>query len=90
MSQSAKCLCGNVTIMPKNINPEFTVCHCSMCRKWGGGPLFMMQCGTDVTVEGQEFVTEFDSSRGRSAHFVVAVEHTCMQGLSKRTVLMYR
>ncbi len=22
----------------------------------------MMQCGTDVTVEGQEFVTEFDSS----------------------------
>lgn len=69
MSNSAKCLCGKVTIQPQNINPEFTVCHCNSCRKWGGGPLFMVQCGTEVNFEGQEFITEYNSSAWASRAF---------------------
>ncbi|MGF1759972.1 GFA family protein [Photobacterium sagamiensis] len=58
----ASCLCGNVKIRVANIDPKFTVCHCSSCRKWGGGPLFMASCGTDVEFEGKELVKEYDSS----------------------------
>lgn len=42
------CLCGAVSI----IAPEQTrasVCHCSMCRRWAGGPL-----GDDVAFEFKE------------------------------------
>ena len=44
----ASCLCDNVKIHVTKTHPRFTVCHCESCRKWGGGPLFMTQCGTDV------------------------------------------
>lgn len=59
---TANCLCGSVKIRVENIDPKFTVCHCSSCRQWGGGPLFMVQCGTDVAFEGEDSVKEYDSS----------------------------
>ena len=37
-------------------------CHCSMCRKWGGGPLLAIDCGTNVEIVGEEHVTAYDSS----------------------------
>lgn len=58
----ASCLCGSVKVGVAEVNPQFTVCHCDTCRKWGGGPLFAVQCGTDVTFEGAENVREYDSS----------------------------
>jgi len=58
----ATCLCGVVKIQLASADPKFTVCHCSSCRKWGGGPLFMMQCGTGVKFEGKEAINEYDSS----------------------------
>jgi hypothetical protein len=33
-----------------------------MCRKWGGGPLLAVDCGSDVTFEGEQNVAVFDSS----------------------------
>ncbi|MGF1726539.1 GFA family protein [Photobacterium nomapromontoriensis] len=54
------CLCGAVKITVTTVNPKFTVCHCQMCRTWGGGPFFAVQCGTEVTIDGE--VKEFDSS----------------------------
>jgi hypothetical protein len=65
----ATCLCGSVKIRVAKIDPKFTVCHCSLCRKWGGGPLFMAQCGTDVQFEGEDVVKEFDSSAWASRGF---------------------
>lgn len=59
---SAKCLCGSVTATANTINPSYTVCHCQMCRTWGGSPLMAVQCGTDVSFEGAQFIKEFDSS----------------------------
>ena len=33
-----------------------------MCRKWGGGPLLAVDGGTEVKIDGEEFVSVFDSS----------------------------
>ena len=59
---SARCLCGSVTFLVEHVDPKFTVCHCSDCQTWGGGPLFMASCGTDVEFSGKEFIREYDSS----------------------------
>jgi len=56
------CLCGVVKINAKTMNTEVGACHCSMCRKWGGGPLMATDCGVDVTFEGEENISIYDSS----------------------------
>ena len=57
-----KCLCGAITITAKNVKKELGACHCEMCRKWTGGPLMSIAGGIDVSIEGKEHVTVFDSS----------------------------
>ena len=56
------CLCGAVKFTVKNIKNSVEACHCGMCRRWGGGPLMCVECGTDVTFEGEENITVFNSS----------------------------
>ena len=56
------CLCGTIKIKAKTMNTRVGTCHCSMCRKWGGGPLMVVDCGTEVTFEGEENISVFDSS----------------------------
>jgi len=63
MSASAKCLCGAVQISVSSPAKSVGACHCRMCRRWGGGPLLAVNCGTDVTVEGQQSVGVFASSQ---------------------------
>ena len=60
--KAASCLCGSVKIEAAEVNHKFTVCHCDTCRTWGGGPLFAVQCGTEVKFEGSENVKEYESS----------------------------
>jgi len=56
------CLCGAVKIVVKKINNEVGACHCGMCRKWGGGPLLAVDCGTDVSFDGEENISVYNSS----------------------------
>lgn len=56
------CLCGGVGIVAKTAGDSVGACHCGMCRRWGGGPLMAVDCGTDVAFEGEEKVSVFDSS----------------------------
>jgi len=56
------CLCGSVSFTAKNASRSVGACHCSMCRKWGGGPLMAVDCGTDVIFEGEENISVFNSS----------------------------
>ena len=67
--ESSKCLCGSVDITATKINPKFTVCHCETCRTWGGGPLFAVQCGTDIKIEGEDKVRVYESSPWASRGF---------------------
>jgi hypothetical protein len=57
-----RCLCGNVTITVKDVENKFGACHCDMCQVWTGGPQFGIGCGTNVEIEGKEYVTTFNSS----------------------------
>ena len=69
LSSKASCLCGAVKITANEINPKFTVCHCETCRGWGGAPFFAVQCGTNVSIEGNENVKAYDSSAWASRGF---------------------
>ena len=61
--RSGSCLCGSVRISANNASNKVGACHCGMCRKWGGGPLMEIDCGTDVTFEGEDYITVYDSSK---------------------------
>jgi len=70
MSDSTtKCLCGAVKITVENINPKFTVCHCQMCRTWGGAPFFAVNVVAKVNIEGDDKVNTFKSSAWASRGF---------------------
>lgn len=56
-----QCLCGAVTVSLNDARPEAEVCHCTMCRRWGGGP-FMGVSGGSCTINGSEYVTVYKSS----------------------------
>ena len=45
------CLCGaiEVTAAPQD---DISLCHCSMCRRWSGGPMFAVHCGSNVVFSG--------------------------------------
>lgn len=59
---NASCLCHKVKVQVEAIVPGVHACHCQSCRGWGGGPLFAVQCGSEVTFEGAEHIQEYDSS----------------------------
>jgi len=62
MMNKGRCLCGSVTITAKYLDPKVGVCHCSRCRKWTGGPLLALHCGTEVTIDNEASVTVYPSS----------------------------
>jgi hypothetical protein len=55
------CLCGAVrlTVRPKRLLVE--ICHCTMCRAWGGPLMSVPSAGHEV--EGMENVTIYRSSQ---------------------------
>ena len=55
-----QCLCGAVSIsVPQNENVH--ACHCNMCQRWNGGPLFALHCD-EIEIEGSEHITHYQSS----------------------------
>ncbi len=59
---TGQCLCGKVTLKASTINPKMGACHCHMCRKWTGGPFLAIDCGSEVSWEGQEYLSIYNSS----------------------------
>lgn len=62
LKKQGSCLCGAVKVSAKTNSDRVDACHCNMCRKWTGGPLFAVECGEDVTFEGSENISVFNSS----------------------------
>lgn len=56
------CLCGAVQVTAHEASKDVGACHCGMCRRWGGGPFIELDCGTDVTVTGEDHITVYSSS----------------------------
>lgn len=57
-----QCLCGAVKLSTAKNITELSVCHCSMCLRWNGGPGFSIDCQSDLNIEGEENITRYDSS----------------------------
>ena len=55
------CLCGAVEITLQAAQPEVDICHCAMCRRWGGS-LFGGLKGEAFEVSGSDAVTSYTSS----------------------------
>ncbi|RWU20779.1 aldehyde-activating protein [Pseudomonas alkylphenolica] len=48
LEKHGSCLCGAVKLSVSLENASVDACHCSMCRQWGGGPLFSVHCSQPV------------------------------------------
>lgn len=59
---TGQCLCGKVSLSVPELSLQTHACHCSQCRTWGGGPAFSVDCGTDVSFDGESHISIFKSS----------------------------
>jgi hypothetical protein len=50
------CLCGSIEVVAPD-HEQVGLCHCSMCRRWSGGPMFAVHCGGNVKFSGAVPVT---------------------------------
>jgi len=55
-----RCLCGAVSFTAE-AEPGLHVCHCSMCRRWAGGPSFSTEASS-VQFNGEENIQRYNSS----------------------------
>ncbi len=62
MKTSSKCLCGAVELEIELSNTEIAACHCSMCRKWSGGPMLAIDSGELKSISNESLVTRYPSS----------------------------
>ena len=60
--KKGSCLCGGVQLVAKALSHLVGACHCKICTKWAGGPLLGVDCGSDVSFEGKEHISVFNSS----------------------------
>lgn len=58
----AHCVCGKVTIAAKSVQKKVGACHCSTCRRWGGGPYMTIDFGSQVEIGGEEHISRYNSS----------------------------
>lgn len=56
------CLCGAVKVSTTSMNNHVAACHCSICRKWGGGAFLGVECNGDVSFEGEDHIGVYQSS----------------------------
>lgn len=55
------CLCGSVQITVEEPKKAIEVCHCDMCRRWGGA-FYAALVGKDFTIIGEEAISTYRSS----------------------------
>lgn len=62
MKANGSCLCNAIKFSFELRGKHFDACHCSMCRKWGGGPAFTVESAGDIKFVGEENLSVFSSS----------------------------
>ena len=61
--EKGSCLCGAVQINAKTVNKNLGACHCQMCRQWTGGPLLVLDCGSEIEFSGENNIRVYASSK---------------------------
>lgn len=59
---TGSCLCGEVKLEADAVLPHVGACHCSMCRKWTGGPMLVVDCQAAPKFSGEQHVSVYSSS----------------------------
>lgn len=57
-----QCLCGAVSLSIQTVENVVDACHCSMCRKWAGGPLLALHCKDSLEFKGESKIAKYQSS----------------------------
>ena len=60
-AMEGRCLCGAVRISVSSPREMVEICHCDMCRRWGGAFYAALECESFV-IEGEHAVTTYRSS----------------------------
>ena len=60
-SATGRCLCGAVKFTATDVDPNFHICHCGMCRRYGGAPSMSSAVG-GVAFEGADDILRYRSS----------------------------
>jgi hypothetical protein len=66
---SGQCLCGAVRFTCEVEKLHADACHCSMCRRWAGGPALAVQVASLPDITGSENVAVYKSSDWGERHF---------------------
>ncbi|MDJ0712193.1 MAG: GFA family protein, partial [Woeseiaceae bacterium] len=61
-TMNGHCLCGAVRVTAREIGNKVGACHCTMCRRWAGGPFMEVDCGTDIEFADEDNIAVFNSS----------------------------
>jgi hypothetical protein len=61
VTRSGRWLCSRVVVSPDAAS-RFDVCRCSICRRRGDGPVFAIEAGDDVRLDGAEHIAVSGSS----------------------------
>lgn len=56
------CLCGAVTLRAAVNHDQVGACHCTTCRRWGGGPLLAVESDQPVECSGEQHIGVYASS----------------------------
>lgn len=87
-----RCLCGAVRIRVRQPRTAIDICHCDMCRRWGGGAYGGVS-GDGFEVEGREHIRSYRSSEWAERafcgvcgsnlwyHFLPGDHHSFLAGL---------
>lgn len=59
---TGRCVCGACEFEAAGVSTSLGACHCNLCRRWGGGPLLAVECGTEVAFKDPSHVRVFGSS----------------------------
>lgn len=63
IKDSGACQCGKITFELWDFNPEYSVCHCTDCRKWTGSFYACIAAKTDhYKISGAEHITWYQKA----------------------------
>jgi len=60
--RTGRCLCGAVTFRASPKNLDVHVCHCGMCRRNVGGPLFAVDVDGPINIDDESSLGVYASS----------------------------
>lgn len=66
---TGKCLCGGVSFAVDVESTDVDACHCSICRRWTGGPLMVVEHKGPIEFEGREYIQIYASSEAMDRGF---------------------